>query len=506
MPKQHVYHLHPLGWENDPEEERFKVTTLDYLTVCSYNNYALFFKLEDSEKERAAEILKAGLERTLAQARHYCGTIEKDPGGGHSFTKKRDSTVRFFVQWLDAPEDADKYPSFEDLEKTNFSAVTLGDLEQWSVPPMTYGEKPEAHPDNNPVVSAFKANFIRGGLVFNIHHHHYTNDVMGWAGFVHQLAENCYAAVNGTKHPTWDPLNLDVSRLIKQEPPEDQKIDGPAPPERHPAHQVGVSLLFHLPKSKAAELKAKATPTDGTWISTYDAFSAFIWRNLTRIRAPVFNPDPKSTLYWCEAIDMRRRMHSPKVPPRIQHNVMFAVTSPTAPVTEPTVAQIMSEWSLSELASYIRRLTNSVTQENLDKTLEMVATIRDKTSLNTRVDAQPPLSILQTDHRDANITSADFGFAKPATYRHLLDRITEGVIIVYPPRDPSPESDEGCEFAIFYEKRLAQDLINDDEWSEYFEYRGVDAEDASEAKKANGTNGTNGVNGTNGTNGVNGSS
>src|SRR6478735_3719545 len=115
MPKQQVYHLHPLGWENDPEEERFKVTTLDYLTVCSYNNYALFFKLEDSEKVKAAEILKAGLERTLAQVRHYCGTIEKDPGGGHSFTKKRDSTIRFFVQWLDAPEYADKYPSFGDL-------------------------------------------------------------------------------------------------------------------------------------------------------------------------------------------------------------------------------------------------------------------------------------------------------------------------------------------------------------------------------------------------------
>ncbi|KAF4498679.1 Trichothecene 3-O-acetyltransferase [Fusarium agapanthi] len=426
MPKQHVYPLHPLGWENDPEEERFKVTTLDYLTVCSYNNYALFFKPQDPEKERTAEILKAGLERTLAQARHYCGTIEKDPGGGHSFT----------------------------------NAVTLGDLEQWSVPPMTYGEKPEAHPDNSPVVSAFKANFIRGGLVFNIHHHHYTNDFMDWAGLVHQLAENCYADVNGTKHPNWDPLNLDVSRLIKQEPPEDQKIDGPAPPERHPAHQVGVSLLFHLPKSKAAELKAKA---EHGYRHTMPS------RPLSGVTS--------------------------RVPPRIQHNVMFAVTSPTAPVTQPAIAQIMSELLLSELASYIRRLTNSITQENFDKTLEMVATIRDKTSLNTRVDEQPPLSILQTDHRDANITSADFGFAKPATYRHLLDRITEGVIIVYPPRDPSPESDEGCEFAIFYEKRLAQNLINDGEWSEYFEYRGVDADDASEAKKANGTNGTNGVNG-----------
>ncbi|KAM0493671.1 hypothetical protein ACHAP8_009116 [Fusarium lateritium] len=480
-PKKYAYHLHPFGWENDPPEERFKVTTLDYLTVCTYNNYALFFKLDDSEKKRALEILKTGLERTLAQARHYCCTIEKDPGGGHSFVKKRDSTVLFSVHWLDAARDIEKYPSFEDLERTHFSAVTLGDLEQWSVHPMTYGEKPEAHPDNSPIVSAFRANFIRGGLVFNIHHHHYANDVMGWASFVHQLAENCYAAVNNTEFPTWDPLNLDLSRLIKTEPLEDNKIAGPPPSKRHPEHQGGVSLLFHLSKSKAAELKAKAMPTDGSWISTYDAFSAFIWRNLTRIRAPIFNPDPSSTLYWCEAIDMRRRMHSPKVPPRIQHNVMFAATSLTAPVTQPTVAQIISDWSLSQLASYIRQLTNSVTQENLDKTLDMVATIRDKTSLNARVDAQPPLSILQTDHRDANITSADFGFAKPTTYRHLLDRITEGVIIIYPPRDTSPESDEGCEFAIFYEKRLAEDLINDREWNEYFEYRGVDAEDATTA-------------------------
>jgi hypothetical protein len=480
MLKEKVYHLRPLGWENDPEEERFRVTTLDYLTACTYNNYALFFKLDDAEKENVIGVLKAGLERTLAQARHYCGTIEKDSDGGHSFTKRKDSTVDFIVQWFDAPEDADKYPSFDELENTNFSAVTLGNLEEWSVPPMTYGEKPEAHPDNSPVVAAFKANFVRGGLVFNMHHHHYANDVMGWAGVTHQLAENCYAAVNNTEFPSWDPLNLDVSRLIKQEPPEDRKINGPIPKERHPAHQVGVSLLFHLPKSKAAELKTRAMPTDGTWVSTYDAFSAFIWRNLTRIRAPVFNPDPASKLFWCEAIDMRRRMHSPKVPPRVQHNVMFAAASLTAPVEQPTVAEVISDWTFPQLASYIRRLTDSVTQENLDETLEMVATVRDKTSLNIRIDAQPPLSILQTDHRDANITVADFGFAKPVTYRHLLDRITEGVIIIYPPRDTSPESDEGCEFAIFYEKRLAQDLIDDIEWSQYFKYRGVDAEDRSQ--------------------------
>lgn len=480
MPKQEVFHLHPFGWETDQEEERFPLSTLDYLTVCTYNNYALFFKLEDGEKTKAANLLKAGLERTLSQARHLCGTIEQDPAGGHSFVKKKDSTVQFFVQWLDSPEDADKYPSLDDIEKTNFSAVTLGDLNLWSVAPMTYGEKPEAHPNSSPVVAAFKANFVRGGLVLIMHHHHYANDVMGWAGETHQLAENCKAILTGSeKFPDWDPAWHDLSRLTKKEPAEEAKVEGPPPSERHPDHTVAVSLLFHLPKSKAAELKKLAQPTDGSWVSTYDAFSAFIWRSLTRLRAPVFNPDPTTKQLWVEAVDMRRRMHSPKVPPRVQGNVMSAALSSSASVTQPTVAEVISEWPLSKVATYVRQLTNSVTQEALDGMLDMVAMVRDKTALNIRINSHPPMSILQTDHRDADIVSADFGFGKPATYRHLLDCVTEGVIIIYPPRSTDPASDEGPELAISYEKSLAQALIDDPEFNKFFEYRGVDAIDAA---------------------------
>ncbi|KAL2138699.1 hypothetical protein VTI28DRAFT_6372 [Corynascus sepedonium] len=478
MPRHEVHLLRPFGWENDPEEERFKVTTLDYLTACTYNNYALFFRLEDANKESVAAILKKGLERTLSQARHYVGTIEKDLEGGHSFVKKKDSTVRFVVQWLDSPEDSAKYPSIDDIERTNYSTVTFGNLETWSVPPMTYGEKAEAHPDNNPVVSAFKANFVRGGLVFNMHHHHYANDVMGWSGFTHQLAENCRALMGQATFPSWDPACLDLSRLIKEDAPEEERVDGPPQPERHPDHRVAQSLLFHLPKSKAAELKRLAAADDGSWISTYDAFSAFIWRTLTRLRAPVFQPDPSSPVFWAEAVDMRRRMHDPPVHPRIQHNVMFAALSSTAPVPPLTFDEVLNA-PLSRLASYVRRLTNSVTQENLDVTLgQVVARVRDKTSLNIRSDSHPPMSILQTDHRDANIVSANFGFARPLTYRHLLDRVSEGLIIIYPTRNADPASDEGPEFSIVYEKHLAQDLINDAEFAKYFEYRGVDAEDA----------------------------
>ncbi|KAL4895610.1 hypothetical protein BDV59DRAFT_211262 [Aspergillus ambiguus] len=399
MPRQDLIYLQPSGWQNDPEEERLKVSTLDYLAPCTYN--------------------------------------------GHSF----------FVQWFDA--DGEEYPSLDDIEKAHFSATILGDLNRWSVPPMTYGEKPEAHPDNAPIVAAYKANFVRGWLVFIMHHHHYSNDVMGWVDFTHQLAENCRAVFinDEAAFPTWDPSCLDRSRLIKPEPPEDVKIDGPPPPQRHPDHTGAVSLLFHLPKSKAAELKKLATPSDGSWVSTYDAFSAFIWRTLSRLRAPVFKPDMSAPLRWFEAVDMRRRLHSPKCPPRIQCNVMYAATSPTAPFPQPTAAEVI-EWPLLKLASYIRRLTNSVMQESLDQTLNMVAIIRGKMALSFRINSEPLF------------TAADFGFATP------------GVIIIYPPRRAAADSDEGCEFSIAYEKSLAQTLIGDLEWSKYFEYRGVDAEDA----------------------------
>ncbi|KAI1142629.1 hypothetical protein F5Y05DRAFT_365538 [Hypoxylon sp. FL0543] len=484
MPRQEAFDLHPHGWENDPDEERFKLSTLDYLTACTYLNYALFFELKDADKRRAAAILKEGLERTLSQVRHLCGTIEKDPSGGYSFTKKKDSTVRFIVQWLDSPED--KYPSIDDIRAANFGAPTLGDLNLWSVPPMTYGEKPDAHIDSSPKVSAFKANFIRGGLVFIMHNHHYANDVMGWAAEAHQLAKNCHAIVNKTSFPFWDPANNDLSRLVKKEPAPEARVEGPPEPQRHPNHVRGQSLLFHLPKSKTAELKKLAWPTDGSWVSSYDAFSAFMWRALTRVRAPIFKPDMSSHLFWGEAIDMRRRLDNPRYPPRIQHNVIWVGTTEATAIPPPTVAEIISEWPISRLASYIRKMTDGVTQEILDQALEYAATVRNKVGLSVRIDSKPPMSILQTDHRDANISAADFGFARPITYRHLMDNVTEGAIIIYPPRQASPDSDEGVEIAISYEERLAQDLINDPEWNEYFEYRGVDAEASRKSPVING--------------------
>ncbi|KJJ30947.1 acyl transferase [Aspergillus flavus AF70] len=479
MVHQEVYHLHPYGWETSPQEERYKISTLDYLTGLCYTHFAIYFRLDDDRKPKAAAVLKEGLERTLGQVGHLCSTIEKDPGGGHSFVKRKESTVQFVIQWLDATSDADRFPSLDDMESSSFAGITLGDFKYWSIEPMTYGEKPEAHPDSSPLTSAFLLNFVHGGLVLVTHMHHYANDVMGWRAFVQQLADNCYAVENQTPFPTWDPACNDVSIVSKPDPPVEQLVDGPPAPQQHPDQWPGQCLLFHLPKSKAAELKRLATPQDGTWISTYDAFAAFIWRTTTRLRQPVFGIPLETPMFWCEAVDMRRRMKNPPVHSQVQHNVLWAALSDQAPFPPLTHGDVISDKPLWELAAYIRKITNTQTQENLDAALTAISHIKDKTNLNIRINSKPPMSIITTDHRDAQVTNADFGFARPLCHRHLQQGtgVTVGVHLVYPPKlDENPDSDEGNMFALMYEKELAQDLINDQEFAKFFEYRGVDSE------------------------------
>ncbi len=313
LPKQVIYHVHPLGWENDPEEERFPISVLDFVVPHNYHIFGLYFRLDDADKERAVEGLRHALARTLSQARHLCSNIEKDPQGvsGYSFVRRKGSTVDLHVQWLDSPNDRDKYPSLDDMEQSHFSTKRLGNFNLWIVPNLAYGPRPEPHRDARPIMLALKANFVRGGLLLNTHVHHASNDAGGWAGFMNQLADNCSAFLNGAPYPPWDMACLDISRLIKPNVPEDQAADrAPSVPDDILSKPLPVPggnqiLIFHLPKSKAAALKSYATPSPETpypyqseflgkankvdFISTYDALTAVLYRTLTRLRFQVSN-------------------------------------------------------------------------------------------------------------------------------------------------------------------------------------------------------------------------
>ncbi|KAB5566313.1 transferase [Coniochaeta sp. 2T2.1] len=471
MSKVFEYQLRPLGWENDPEEERFKLSTLDYLTALTYNSYALFFKLDAADKGKVVDVLKRGLERTLSQVRHLAGTIERDPDGHHSFVKRKDSSVKFVVQHLD------DFPSFAEIQSAHFVGTSLGDINLLSNSPMTYGEKPEADPDASPVVASYKANFIPGGLILNMHSHHYANDVAGWASVTRQLADNCRAIIDSTPFPPWDPACLDRSRFASPPIPVSAQVSAPPQAARHPDHKPSSCVIFHLPKSKAVVLKQAASPTDGnSWISTYDAFVALLWRVVTRLRVPLHNPDPTSTPIWAEGINMSKRL-SPPLPTRMQGNQFLAVLSAMSPVPAFTVEEITSpDVPLSRLASYVRSMTSTGTSTYLDTVLQAVAPVGNKKDLSVRINSFPPLTFGVTDWRDADVcATAEFGFGRPVAFRHLFsDTVSEGLVIVYPPKQGG--EDEGVEVQFAVEKELVGKLVEDEELGRWFEYRGVDVE------------------------------
>jgi hypothetical protein len=421
-------------------------------------------------------VLKAGLERTLSQARHLVGTIEKDADGRHSFVKRRNSTVKLVVQYLDAPED--NFPSFADIEAAHFVGTALGDINLLSNAPMTYGEKPEADPDSSPAVSSYKANFIPGGLIFNMHSYHYANDVTGWANFTQQLAANCHAILTNTAYPTWHPASLDRSRFTAPTVPAHSRVAAPPQAPRHPSHRPSTALLFHIPKSRAAALKALASPTtdDASWISTYDAVAALTWRVLTRLRRPLYNPDPTSTPLLAEGVNLTKRLPPTPFLARMQGNLFLGVVPELTSVPPLPLSTILSA-PLSELASHIRQITSAVIPELLAKILSALAPVSDKKALSVRVNSFPPLSMAVTDWRDARgvCGSADFGWGRPRAFRHLFDTVTEGLVIVYPPRDgDTAGGDEGVELQVAVEKELKGALLEDEEWGRWVQFRGVD--------------------------------
>lgn len=364
---------------------------------------------------------------------------------------------------------------------------------------MTWGDRPEADPDRRPAVAAFQASLVRGGLVLSMQSHHYASDVMGWANFTAQLADNCRAAAHGTPPPPWDPANLDVARFTRAVPPAAQ-VDGPPAAARHPGHPPQQAVLFHLPASRAARLKARAAAAardppaaDGApagasvpWISTYDAMCAFVWRALTRVRARRYRPAPDAPLWWGEAVDMRPRLRRPPVPARMLRNVVAGAFSDAAPLAPPTVAAVAGApgealddaAALGRLARYVRALTAGCTEAHLERLVAQLAPVRDKRRVSLRVDAHPPLSVFVTDHRPAGVAGRDFGFGAPLTHRHMWgDGLTPGLVLIYPPvrgEAAAAGPDEGCTFTVTMEADLVPALCADPVWCQYFEYRGVD--------------------------------
>lgn len=261
--------------------------------------------------------------------------------------------------------------------------------------------------------------------------------------------------------------------------PKDERIDGPPLPPPYP-HPELASMLVHIPRSKAAQLKRLATPPagEGRWISTYDAVSAFVWRHMTRVRMSHLyhaQVDPASTPYFVEAVDLRPRFHNPDMPPRFMRNAVAGGFSPSAPVTPLTVDEIASaEKPLSGVAAYIRALTDSVTQAHVEGLMGVIALIRDKRSISLNLKSLGPLAVWITSHREADPSHYDSGFGRPKTHRLLWGGdLDNGLVTIYP-AIATDRPDEGWSIGIVMEKELVPKLLEDAEWTDFAQCRSVE--------------------------------
>jgi hypothetical protein len=303
MHRKERFHLQPFLTES-PTEEWFRLSILDLVVPANYNTYAIIFKADDSDENVIIDTFKRGILTTLQQCRHLVGTIEKNNQGDYSIVKTSRSTVEFTVQWLNDPED--NYPSYAELEKAHFTLAKLGNTATLGIE----GMPDYRHPDESPPVIGFQLNLIKDGFILTVHVHHFALDMTGTTNFVQQIADNCYSVRNNMPKPSWDESLMDRSPFLAPDVALENQIDPTPRPARHP-HWLPCSwLLFHLPPSKCAELKRLASPEGDTWISTYDAVIALLWRVIARNRAKIYGPDLAAPAIFAEPINMRDRCKS----------------------------------------------------------------------------------------------------------------------------------------------------------------------------------------------------
>jgi hypothetical protein len=334
------------------------------------------------------------------------------------------------------------------------------------------------HPlQTSPVVSAFKLNFIQGGLILTAHLHHCVIDNAGFGGFVHQLAENCYSIIHETQPPIWDIRCLDRSRFRCKEISNLKQMNIARQLEQdtsQPVHRPSTALLLHLPKSKAETLKLLATPPGGDIrISTYDAFSALLWRIVLRHRARIYSVDPHTPAFFYEIVNMRSRLG---LPARFQGNALLAPTTENLQ-DRLSIADVISNAPIWKLATCIRQVTNTATSEALQALLDKTSPVADKTKVRHFTTPLTTMSLGITDVRAPPISDADFGFGQLKAFRHFFYPFCpESLVCVYPPRVLDEGDDAGCEFHVPMEKELVDGFLNDPDVRYCFDFHGFEAE------------------------------
>ncbi|KAF1944038.1 hypothetical protein EJ02DRAFT_399503 [Clathrospora elynae] len=477
-------HIHPTGWEANPESEIFPISLLGVIMPKIYVLITEVFSLPDNaDVDAITKSMVAGLEFSLSQAQNriLTGTLQTDATSGEMWVeKKKVSTVSLQVKHMLGEKE---FPSYHELADKDFPASLLAGnkLLPESVTAKQFLSPLGDNDGNDIPVATFQLNFIKGGFILAVAVHHVLSDGPGCEGFLTTWAENTVAAANATPFvptkETWrfegSPMDIgkhEASKMLGRAFPLVKDVGGPRPPP--PADFKMPSLvnqMWHFPKSKAETLKKQASSgVKEGWISTYDAVMALLWSSVTRARFDLLKPDINSRIILIHGVDTRK-VWDPPLPERF-----LGVGALGALCDSMTISDVMEPSNHSKLAMAVRSSIKEITPKYLTGLLQWIADRDDKRYLELDIS-----SFLGPDFAGSSWAAMksyerhDFGFGCPKALRWPCPQF-EGFVFVYPSRAAQKLSseDEGIEVCVCLEESCMQKLLQDEELLKYAHPRG----------------------------------
>jgi trichothecene 3-O-acetyltransferase len=366
---------------------------LDEVIPPLYHAIIYGFPCEESQRDRALEVLQGGFTRLLKSRPYMGGDIVRDdspdvrPGSLKLVVPDPPADLQLAVVDLSSPESGWKH-SYDEVRE---AGMPLSWLDPALVAPYTTGIA------STTKVLMGQVNWIPGGCLFTMYIAHALTDAWGGAMVVQYWAQECrefqgistpspldaLPESNG-RHPalheipsspeTFDRLKgrPELWKLLGLHWEENLTVakDAVSLPTTIPAAAVAIpgmrTCIFSFTPEACSRLKADAKPSSkGGWISTQDALVALIWRSVMRARLSEAAKPGTATNGVSNGTASATRQNSivsvaiegrslckPKVPYSIINNVVYCC------MTEMPVTTILdpdpSKNTLSNLALAVR--------------------------------------------------------------------------------------------------------------------------------------------------------
>jgi hypothetical protein len=464
------------------DSHTMKLSIIDQCEVRCWSSYVLCFKLGSGECSwQTYKHLCEGLSHTLYQFPFLAGRISfKDQVKGTlQLEVGPDPAVRFDYRDLSQPDDHDLPPlaRYDRLRAEKFPPSTLETLEV--APP------PQLYPVEGSPVFIAQANFVRGGLLLFFAHSHQVADATGTGSIMRTWSRNTAEAARGSPPTISTELrdaSVDRSRL-------DEGLEDLSVPETSWAtkkdeplsctasswrHELSIaqcqknqntSIMWYVGPECLKLLKKLAyPPNDGNerWVSTGDALTALLWRQISKARRLHETDIDKTTLYF--VCDVRSRLSPPLRSDSVCNATMklFASQSPKG-------FQLELSTSLQQAAYQIRQAICGFTPARYQRWIGFLQSASTLSSLKPRERLNGGPDMVVTDHSKVSAYSFEWGpLGKIDCMRKLWWARSEAYSqCTIMPRLP----DEGLEILTNFEEEINERLKGDREFSEFIQYR-----------------------------------